>query len=206
MTTATALASYAVIARTAFPAPTWSSAAGQSDAEPFGGEAMRSHAAVMDHLESRNEDALVRTVAEAAHVLSPAERPLACWIPCLMGLEEARCSGRPLACASSVAFFIAVSVRVALTHFPVLPRAPWLVGSSMIDQSAAHLIALLLARRGVSAKPWWAPDLPRRGAYLLVTTLDEGELDVDDQRFLGTLSLAQEARFARSRPLEKSIQ
>ena len=161
--------------------------------------------AVLDHLGSRNEDALVRTIAEAAQVLSPAERPLACWVPCLLGLEEARCSGRPLACAATVALFIAVSARVALTRFPVVPRAPWLVGSSMIDQSAAHLIALLLARRGVSARPWWAPDLPRRGACLLVTTLDDTGLDVDDQRFLGTLSLAHEARLARSQPLEESI-
>jgi hypothetical protein len=147
----------------------------------------------MEQLRAHDDRALVRTVAFAADVLSPDELPWSCWIPCLIGMEEARCSGQPFACASNLARFIAISARVALTPFPVRAHATWLVGASMLEQSAAHLIALLHARRGSYARPWWAPGLPRRGSYLMVSVLAPAETAGDGKRCLGSRSLAEEA-------------
>jgi hypothetical protein len=154
------------------------------------------------HVRSRNECALIRAIASAADVLTPVERLQACWIPCLMAMEEARCSGRPLACTSAVAHFIAVSARVALTRYPVRANAPWLVGLSLIDQSASHLIALLHARQGFSVRPWWSPELPKRGAYVMVSIFAFAGPFPSDKRCRGSLSLADEAWMAEGRLLE----
>jgi hypothetical protein len=165
--------------------------------EPLGRLARSWQESTIEHVRSRNECALIRTLAHAVDVLSPSERLFACWIPCLVLIEEARCRGRAFACASTVAHFIAVNARVALTHFHVRANAPWLVGMSMTDQSAAHLVALLQARRGVSARPWWAPELPKRGSYVMVSTLKTAWPTTKDKRCFGSLSLADEAHTAR---------
>jgi hypothetical protein len=178
--------------------PSGSCPGAQPVREPNAGPAERCRAGIIEQLQARNEHALIRTLASAADDLSSAERPMACWIPCLLGLDDARRRGRPFSCASMVAHFIAVSARVALTPFPVRPHAPWLVGMTVIDQSAAHLIALLLAERGVSARPWWAPDMPRRGTYLMVSTVADDGLPCDDERCLGALTLEHEATIAGS--------
>lgn len=160
----------------------------------FGTHAMLCRAAVAQHLRTGNESALVRAIAEAADTLATEELPLACWIPCLMGFEEARGRGLTFACSSMVAHYIAVSARAALLRSRISVNAPWLVGRTMIDQSAAHLIALLQVRRGISVRPWWAPDMPRRGSYLLVSAGDvEGAL-TRCSRCIGVLSLVEEAR------------
>ncbi len=182
------------LAHSAASAPPIPGMAERAALERSSGAARRSHAAVVAHLRTRNEQALVRTLADAADVLTPEERTMACWIPCLMGLEEANRAGRPFPCTAMVAHFIAVSARVALAQSRLRTPAPWLVGMTMIDQSAAHLVALLLVRRGISTRPWWAPDLPRRGPFLLVSTLAGEGLATGDSRCLGALSLAHEAR------------
>ncbi len=172
-------------------------------AEPRDAHARRWQEAIAEQLRAHNECALIRTLAHAADVLSPMQRIVACWIPCLMGIEAARCSGRPFACASTIAHFIAVNARVALMRFPARTHAPWLVGTSVTDQSAAHVIALLHARRGAAARPWWAPELPQRGSYVMVSTLAVAWPAARDRRCTGVLSLADEALIAAGREQER---
>jgi hypothetical protein len=196
MTTAAAMARSPSSLGTA-ACPTGASPRGtRAHLEPAPGHARRWRESIIGHVRRHDEGAVIRALAHAADVLSPAERICACWIPCLIGIEESRCRGRPFACAATVAHFIAVNARVALMHFPVRAHAPWLVGLSMTDQSAAHVLALLHARQGSAARPWWAPGLPRRGSYMMVSTLAVAWPAAQDRRCLGVLSLAEEAHSA----------
>jgi hypothetical protein len=167
-----------------------------SHPQPFGGVAKRHHAALLGHLHRREECWVIREVVESSAVLSPTERPLACWIPCLIGMEQSRRAGRPFVAAPAIAHYIATSARLLLKHLPIRASATWLVGLTLPDQCAAYLIAILQIRRGLSVRPWWAPNPPERGKYLEVTTLDSPPMCLRDPHCAGVQSLVDEVQRA----------
>lgn len=165
-----------------------------SHPQPFGGVARRRHASLLGHLQRREECWVIREVVESSAVLSPSERPLACWIPCLIGMEQSRRAGRPFVSAPAIAHYIATSARLLLKHLPIRASATWLVGLTLPDQCAAYLIAILQIRRGLSVRPWWAPKPPQRGKYLEVTTLDSPPMCLRDPHCTGAQSLVDEVQ------------
>ena len=119
----------------------------------------------------------------------PRMRELGCTL-------RSRMRGRPYASAPSIAHYIATNARHLLEHLPIRAASTWLVGATLPDQCAAYLVAILQARRGLSVRPWWAPDLPQRGRYRQVSTLEAPVAGMDDPHCVGSLSLVEEVRIA----------
>lgn len=165
--------------------------------QPFGGVARCCHANLLGHLGNRDECGVARDIVDSSALLSPAERPLACWIPCLIGLEQSSRQGRPFVSAPAIAHYIATSSRLLLAHLPIHASATWLVGLTLPDQCAAYLIAILQIRRGLSVRPWWAPTPPERGRYVEVSTLDGAGSCQGDPHCLGTTTLLDEVQRAK---------
>jgi hypothetical protein len=141
---------------------------------PFGSVAREVHRRVIAGLLAGDEGAVMRQLLESSRELSPAERPLACWLPCAVGTVERAQAGAPLPAAHAILKFVRENVRVMLAKFPLEARCLWLVPATSIDATAAHLVALHLARRGCLARPWLWSFTPRSGEYLVVETIPTG--------------------------------
>ncbi len=120
---------------------------------PFGGAA-REFRAQLDHqLRRGTSAAVIERLFAANALLSPAERPMACWIPCLLGLEAWRRNGMTAPCAAPLLDFIGEHAKHQLSKLPPGIATTWLVGRDPHARCAARLLALLFMRRGLSATP-----------------------------------------------------
>jgi hypothetical protein len=161
---------------------------------PFGGAARALRGRLADQLRRGATAAIIESLFEANAMLSPAERPMACWIPCLLGLEAWRRVGCDDPCAAPIQEFIAANARLQLSRQPSGAAATWLVGAERHERCAAVLLAVLFMRRGVSCRPWTADGMPTSGCYLLagIGAADPpGELPAN---CLGTVDLLAEAQ------------
>ncbi len=133
---------------------------------PFGGAA-RAFRVRLDHqLRSGASSAISESLFAANFLLSPAERPAACWIPCLLGLAGLQDAGWSEPGAAQLLDFINENARQQLSKLPPGSACTWLVGRDPYERCAARLLALLFLRRGRTCFPWTSAAPPRSGRYL----------------------------------------
>lgn len=162
--------------------------------QPFGGAARAFREQLAHQLCSGASVAVIESMFAAEAELSPAERPLACWIPCLLGLESMRRHGRPDPIALPLLDFIAEHARQQLSKLPPSIATTWLVGRDRYEGCAARLLALLFMRRGISCYPWTSESPPKFGRFLLSrfgTDVPAGELPANCLGTADLLAVAQ---------------
>ena len=159
-----------------------------------GSAARQLRAALLEALTIGDQLALARILGEAERTLPLAERVMACWAPCIIGLEERESAGAGMPGADSTLRSVREQIRAVLDRFPLPARTLWLVPVSPSDVTAAHLMALLLARRGVLARPWIWAFPPREGRFMVVGTISAGDAYRDHPHVLGHATLNGECR------------
>jgi hypothetical protein len=138
---------------------------------PFGSAAREVHAETISSLQAGDECRLIASLLFSARELSPVERPLATWLPCIIGLDERSHLRQPLPNTAAILKFIRGNLRSMLIRFPLEGgRCRWLVPASAGDLTAVYAAALLLVQQGTVANPWiWGP-LPPAGGFITIGT------------------------------------
>jgi hypothetical protein len=174
----------------------WTGCGGAGDALPlpFGGEARAFREQLGHQLRSHATSAIIESLFAADALLSPAERPLACWIPCLLSLQAMHRDGEPDPYATVLLDFIGENARQQLSRLPPTIATTWLVGRDPYERCAARLLALLFMRRGVACYPWTSEAPPEFGRYLVAGMGAAGAVDGLPGNCLGVADLVAEAQ------------
>jgi hypothetical protein len=134
---------------------------------PFGSAACAVRERFAQQLRSGSSSAIIESLIAANLLLSPAERLVASWIPCLVALAGLRRDARPAPSAALLLHFISENARVQLSKLPPGIATTWLVGRDRYERCAARLLALLFMRRGRTFSTWAAEEPPKFACYLL---------------------------------------
>lgn len=156
---------------------------------PFGSDARDSQAAVISSLRSGNECRLIVALLLASRALSPAERLIAAWLPCIIGMDERARLRQPLPNTASILTFIRKNLRAMLARFPLDVRGRWLMPASDDDITAVYAATLLLAQQGTVARPWVWKSLPPTEGFMIIGTTRMRTRDPQHARCLGHATL-----------------
>ena len=156
---------------------------------PFGSTARECHAAVINNVRTGNECQLIVALLRAGRALSPAERLVASWLPCIIGLDERAHLRQPLHNTAGILKFIRENLRAMLARFTLDVRGCWLTPASSDDITAVYAAALLLAQQGTVARPWIWNSLPPNDGFMIIGTTRMKTRDPQHARCLGHATL-----------------
>jgi hypothetical protein len=159
---------------------------------PFGVAACALREQLAPQLCSGASSAVLEGVFDANALLSPQERPLACWIPCLLGLEAMHRSGRAAPCSAALLYFINENAKQQLSKLLPSIATTWLVGRDPYERGAAARPGVHAARNHLLPRISESP--PRFGRYLVAGIGEPSPLGEVPANCLGMADLLAEAR------------
>ena len=118
---------------------------------------------------------------------------LPCYVAAIKSINEITASGYALPGSDHLLRLIRQQTRGELARLPSQGTVEWIVPSTPIDRTAAHVAALVFTRLGTLSRPWLWDTIPDHGRFIILGDNARKHLAAENHRCEGCLTFTEVA-------------